>query len=303
VPEAEREHNPNGTTGQTDATGVTLLMLTEYFDVAPDGLKEIQWLAKCMRKPAMKAMSRKNRQRIDQFLDPIKRALLLNLPGMLMAEAMELRERQPAEAARRARTAIFFAIELRIPLRMKNLHTCRLGHNLRFAGGGSPIATLSFKGHEMKNDQDIEFGIRGRLREALQTYIELFLPWFAATSQDFAEHRWLFPAGGGKAGPLSHSQVRKTIIDTVAERVGAEFHPHLFRGLAVVFCLERDPAGLEHCRQLLGDKSLQVILTHYAAVRTKQAAERQDELVNEEADRLAILALPVKRRRKTGIRS
>jgi hypothetical protein len=89
-----------------------------------------------------------------------------------------------------------------------------------------------------------------------------------------------------KAGPLSYSQVRKTIIDTVAERVGADFHPHLFRGLAVVFCLERDPAGLEHCRQLLGDKSMQVILTHYAAVRTKQAAERQDELVNEEADRL-----------------
>jgi integrase len=227
----------------------------------------------------------------------------LNLPATLMAEAMALRERQPAEAARLARTAIFFAIELRIPLRIKNLHTCRLGHNLRFAGGGSPIATLSFQAHEMKNSQDIEFGISRRLCEALRTYIELFLPWFAATSPDFAENQWLFPAGGGKAGPLSHGQIRKTIIDTVAERVGAEFHPHLFRGLAVVFCLERDPAGLEHCRQLLGDKSMQVILTHYAAVRTKQAAERQDALVNEEADRLAILALPVKRRRKTGNRS
>jgi integrase len=185
---------------------------------------------------------------------------------------------------------------------MKNLHTCRLGHNLRFAGGGSPIATLSFQGHEMKNGQDIEFGISRRLCQTLQTYIELFLPWFARTSQDFAENQWLFPAGGGKAGPLSHSQVRKTIIDTVAEHVGAAFHPHLFRGLAVAFCQERDPAGLEHCRQLLGDKSMPVILTHYAAVRTKQAAERQDELVNEEADRLAILASPIKRRRKTGDR-
>jgi hypothetical protein len=303
VPEAQREHNPNGTNGQTDAAGVTLVMLAAYFDVAPDRLKELQWLAKRMRKPPMKAMSRKNRQRIDQFLDPVSRARLLNLPATLMAEAMELRERQPAEAARLARTAIFFAIELRIPLRIKNLHTCRLGHNLRFAGGGSPIATLSFQAHEMKNDDDIEFGIRGRLCKALQTYIELFLPFFAATSPDFADKQWLFPAGDGKAGPLSSSQVRKSIIDTVAERVGAEFHPHLFRSLAVVFCLERDPAGLEHCRQLLGDKSMQVILIHYAAVRTKQAAERQDRLVNEEADRLAILALPVKRRRKTGDRS
>jgi integrase len=303
VPEAEREHNPDGTNGQTDATGVTLLMLAQYFDVAPDVLKEIKWLAKQMRKPPMKAMSLKNRKRIDQFLDPVKRGLLLNLPGTLMAEAMELRERQPAEAARLARTAIFFAIELRIPLRMKNLHTCRLGYNLRFAGGDSPIATLSFQGHEMKNGQEIEYGISRRLCQTLQTYIELFLPWFAATSQDFAENQWLFPAGGGKAGPLSHSQVRKTIIDAVAERVGAEFHPHLFRSLAVEFCLEHDPAGLEHCRQLLGDKTDQVIRTHYTPVRTKQAAKRQDDLVNAEADRLAILAPPIKRRRKSGDRS
>jgi integrase len=303
VPDSEREHNREGTTGQTDAAGVTVLILAQYFDLAPDVLKEMQWLAKRMRKQPMKAMSRKNRKRIDQFLDPVKRGLLLNLPGTLMAEAMELRERQPAEAARLARTAIFFAIELRIPLRMKNLHACRLGHNLRFAGAGSPIATLSFQGHEMKNGQEIEFGISRRLCQTLQTYIELFLPWFAATSQDFAAKQWLFPAGDGKAGPLSNSQVRKTIIDTMAERVGAEFHPHLFRGLAVEFSLEHDPDGLEHCRQLLGDKSLQVILTHYAPVRTKRAAERQDELVNAEADRLAILASPVKRRRKTGDRS
>jgi hypothetical protein len=51
VPEAQREHNPNGTSRQTDAPGVTLVMLAAYFDVAPDRLKEIQWLAKRMRKP------------------------------------------------------------------------------------------------------------------------------------------------------------------------------------------------------------------------------------------------------------
>jgi integrase len=300
VPEAKRERSPNGTNGQTDATGVALLMLAQYFMLAPDGLEDIKWLAKQMRKPPMKAMSRKNRERIDQFLDPVKRGLLLNLPGTLMAEAMELRERQPAEAARRARTAIFFAIELRIPLRMKNLHTCRFGHNLRFAAAGSPVATLSFQGHEMKNGQEIEFSIGSRVYQLLQTYIERFLPWFTATSQDFEENRWLFPTGAGKAGPLSDSQVRKTIIDTVAERVGAKFHPHLFRSLAVEFCLEHDPAGLEHCRQLLGDKTMQVILTHYAPVRTKQAAKRQNDLVDAEADRLAVLTSPVRRRQKTG---
>jgi hypothetical protein len=139
-----------------------------------------------------------------------------------------------------------------------------------------------------------------RLCQMLQIYIDHFLPVFAATSADFAAMQWLFPAGDGKSGPLSASQVRKTILDTVAERVGAVFHPHLFRALAVDFALKRDPGGLEHCRQLLGDKSLQVVLTHYAAVRIREAAEHQDRLVDQEADRLAMPAPPVRRRRNTG---
>jgi hypothetical protein len=85
----------------------------------------------------------------------------------------------------------------------------------------------------------------------------------------------------------------------VAERVGAEFHPHLFRALAVEFALRHDPGALEHCRQLLGDSTMQVVLTHYAPIRTKEATDHQDRLVNAEADRLAMPPAPVKRRRNT----
>jgi hypothetical protein len=89
VPEAEREPNRNGNTGQLDAAGVTLLMLTQYFPTPPEVLEKIQGLIKKVRKPPMTAMTRKNRKRIDQFLDPVKRALLLNLPRVMMAEALE----------------------------------------------------------------------------------------------------------------------------------------------------------------------------------------------------------------------
>jgi integrase len=252
-----------------------------------------------VRKSPMSGMSRKNQQRLEQFRDPVKLGLLLNLARTLMAEALELRTQQPAEAARLARTAIFFAIELRIPLRMKNLHSCRLGHNLRFAGPGSPLAILSFQTFEMKTKRDTEYSVSERLCQFLHVYIEQFLPLFAATSPDFAKKQWLFPAGDGKPGPLSDGQVRKTIIDTVAERVGADFHPHLFRALAVEFALKHDPGALEHCRQLLGDKTMQVILTHYAPIRTKEATDHQDRLVNAEADRLAMPPARVKRKRNT----
>ena len=88
-----------------------------------------------------------------------------------------------------------------------------------------------------------------------------------ALSSDCAENQWLFPAGRRQPGPLSPSQVSKIINDTVAERVGAVFHPHLFRALAVELGLQRDPAGHEHARQLLGHGSLQTVLAHYAPVR------------------------------------
>ena len=295
----EAEPGWNGNTGQLDAVAVTLLMLASYFPPPPDVLKKLQGLAKAVRKSPMSGMSRKNQRRLEQFRDPVKLGLLLNLARTLMAEALELRTQQPAEAARLARTAIFFAIELRIPLRMQNLHTCRLGHNLRFAGPGSPLAILSFQIPEMKTKRDTEYSVSARLCQFLHVYIEQFLPFFAATSPDFADKQWLFPAGDGKPGPLSDGQVRKTIIDTVAERVGAEFHPHLFRALAVEFALKHDPGALEHCRQLLGDKTMQVILTHYAPIRTKEATDHQDRLVNAEADRLAMPPARVKRKRNT----
>ena len=129
-----------------------------------------------------------------------------------------------------------------------------------------------------------------RLCGLLKTYIEHFLPFFAAATPDFAANQWLFPAGGGRPGAVSICTIRTIIIDTMAERVGAVFHPHLFRGLAVKLCFDHSPGALEHCRQLLGDKTLQIVLRYYVQVMRKQASEHQDKLVNAEADRLAALA-------------
>ena len=128
IPQAERDYNESGNTGQTSAAGEVLVMLaTHCFPQPPDVLKALQGLAKKVRKPPPSEMSRKNSKRLDQFMDPLKLGLLLNLPHTMMREAMAMRGHRPAEAARLARTAIIFAIECRIPLRIKNLQSCRLG--------------------------------------------------------------------------------------------------------------------------------------------------------------------------------
>jgi hypothetical protein len=61
--------------------------------------------------------------------------------------------------------------------------------------------------------------------------------------------RWLFPLGEGRAGPTSIGRLRTLIVRTAAEHVGVIVNPHLFRTLAVTL-------ALEHCRLLLGGKSL-----------------------------------------------
>ena len=261
IPEAERDYNQGGNTGQTSAAGEVLVMLaTHCFPQPPDVLKTLQGLAKKVRKPPPSEMSRKNSKRLDQFMDPLKLGLLLNLPHTMMREAMDMQGQRPAEAARLARTAIIFAIECRIPLRIKNLQSCRLGYNLQFAGAQSQIVTLAFSEFETKNYVKIEFYVGPRLCGLLKTYIEHFLPFFATATPDFAANQWPFPAGGGRPGAVSICTIRTIIIDTMAERVGAVFHPHLFRGLAVKLCFDHSPGALEHCRQLLGDKTLEIVL-------------------------------------------
>jgi hypothetical protein len=98
--------------------------------------------------------------------------------------------------------------------------------------------------------------------------------------------------------------VATIIKDTMAERVGVVFHPHLFRGLAVLLCLEHSPGALESCRQLLGDKRLDIVLRHYWRADRIKTSAHHDNMVDAEADRLAELAAAsTGRGRRTGGRS
>jgi integrase len=153
--------------------------------------------------------------------------------------------------------------------------------------GGNPTSSPSDSLEaETKNRIDLEFYVGPRLHALLRTYIDYFLPFFAADSTDFDENHWLFPSGGNRRGPLSIGRLRKIITRTVAEYVGATVHPHLFRALTVTLALEHSPDALDHCRRLLGDKSLTIVLRHYNMMREMDAARRQSAFVDAEEDRL-----------------
>jgi integrase len=320
LPEADRVPNPLGTTAQTHNIGKTLVMIAKYREVSSETLKALKALAAEFRVPPLSKPTLKNRRRIDQFLnDRTKLKDLMRLPRKLMDEALALRDQSSEalrqagqtngheaarlthkatgltrEAAYRAREAVAIGILCRIPLRIKNLHEIRIGTNLQFAGGDSTIVTLCFTEAETKNVIDLQFYVGPRLYVLLRTYIDFFLAFFAAKSADFDENHWLFPSGGHLrgSGPLSIDRLREIIVRTVAENVGATINPHLFRALAVALALEHSPDALEHCRQLLGDNSLTIVLRHYSMMKEMEAARRQSSFVDAEEDRLARAPAP-----------
>lgn len=324
-PAAERVANARGTTATTQTLGARLLMIARHYCVVPaETLDKLKALERDFRLPLMTRPTARNRQRVDQFLnDRAMLQTLMRLPATLLDEALALRA-QAAEvgqqavqanstetaeqlthtasgltrqAAHLAREATLIGILCRIPLRIKNLHAIRIGTHLRFAGGSADSVTLCFTEAETKNHSELEFFVGARLHGRLRTYITLFLPFFADGSTDFAEQQWLFPSGGGRAGPTSIGRLREAIERSVAENVGATIHPHLFRALAVTIALEHAPNAVEHCRKLLGDNSMTVILRHYAMMQAKAAAQRQSTFVDLEEDRLAVVPPPVIRRR------
>lgn len=289
---ARREH-VSGHSATLQSIGETLIVIAHYRGVSSEELSDIKDLVKDIRCPKQHGLTKKNRDRLRQFEDDQTLALLLALPRRLMGDALKKREYARANnqpllpAARLARAAITIAILLRIPLRIRNLHAIQIGTHLKFSGERSDVVTLGFQAHETKNWEELEFYVGARLVELLRLYIAWFLPALSAQSPDFAENRWLFPAGGDRPGPLQIDSLRQIIEETVEEGTGAKIHPHLFRALAVRIHLRRSPGALEHCRKLLGDRTLEVVLAYYASLSGREASEAQDKLVDAEEARLA----------------
>ena len=136
------------------------------------------------------------------------------------------------------------------------------------------ISHLVLQPHETKNSYNGEWAVGPELSAFLHRYIRVFRPVLAMAGGD-----WLFPAGFGKPGSLSTEAMAQQITRVVADEVGAVINTHLFRCLCARFVLEHSPNALEDVRLLIGDKSLQVVLAHYAAVEPGNACRRNDAML------------------------
>jgi integrase len=270
-----------GVTTQTGAIATALMWTAKYHcKLDPDAISCLRSLASDVIPPMQSELTEKNRDRLRQFDDPIARMKLLHLSEYLMRQAEETLKKPVVAnktfvAARMARIAVAIEILLHIPLRVANLARLRLGQHLKYADTRSGrISYLRVQTHETKNHRNLEWSVGPRLDTFMQRYITAFRPILAPNGGDY-----LFPAGFGKNGPLSEAAMAASVKRTIADEIGAIVNPHLFRCFAAWIALENNPGALEDVRQLLGDKTLAIVLAHYSAMEPAAAARRHYDLL------------------------
>ena len=273
----ENPSRESGVTAQTGGIASALMMIAKYHcKLDMIAVDRLRLLAADVSPSKQTELSQKNRDRLRQFDDPLTLAKLLHLPEALMQAAEAMEQSRPFEAARKARVAVAINLLCNIPLRVSNLARLKLGEHLKYSDTRSGrISHLSLQSHETKNRRSVEWEIGRDLDSFLRRYTMSFRHILSSANNDS-----LFPAGFGNPGPLSIEAMAWDIKQTIAEEIGVIMNPHLFRALAAKLILEENPGALEDVRQLLGDKTLAIVLAHYAAIQPVMAARRYSALIS-----------------------
>jgi integrase len=262
--------NPeDGVTAQTGAIAATLMMIARHYcKLDTETLKRLGRMAEDVKPPRQSGLSQKNRDRLRQFDDPAILLNLVHLPARLMKRAEKMGDTK--QAARVARIAVAIDFELNIPIRVDNLAKLRLGADLRFSGDRrTRITHLVLTRTQTKNRHDVEWPIEPELSDHLMTYITKFRHHLAAPGSDY-----LFTSAVSKGGPITDERLGETIKEVIATEVGIVVNVHLFRSLVARLMLDHCPGALEDVRLLLGDKSMETVLAHYASREPGTAARR-----------------------------
>jgi integrase len=234
--------------------------------------------------PESVGLTQKNRECLRQFADPAKLAALLKLPKRLLQDALrnDLGRRRDAV---KVGFAVAIAIELYIPIRIKNLADLQLDKHIRRYGEKT---ILAIDAESTKNTQLIEAELPDEVTELLDIYTTRFRSRLVNGPSP-----WLFPGeNGGRRPPGGFgTQIR----DLIRKETGIQMTVHQFRHLAAKVYMDRCPGGLETVRRLLGHKSIATTERFYHELDAALSSRRYAEVVTERLEEAEGRAL--KRRR------
>lgn len=220
------------------------------------------------------AMTERNRIRLRQFDNPEILASLLRYPANTHRRIAALPRIGRTDALDMA-FALAVEIELMVPIRIQNLAGLHLDRHLLWNRGASADTLhILIPGKEVKNGQNLMFQLPATTIRLLQFYLDRCRPILCGP-----ENRFLFP-GRGAAAKLP-ANFGKQVVGRLKRDLGIEMHMHLFRHLAGKLVLGSPHGSYELVRQLLGNRSMEVILGNYTGEEVQDNLRRYGELIQQ----------------------
>ena len=245
-----------------------------HVGVTPDVLAQLGRMVRRVA-PPQTGLALKNRLALQQFVDPVLLERLIRLPDKVYATLPPAGMPLPPRTALRFQWALAVQLLLATAIRLGNLAGLELGRHLLVSGSGKQrrqIYCLVIPGEEVKNGQPIELPLPTATSAMIELYRTRVRPVLAP-----ANTSWLFPGenGGRKALATLGSQISHFL----ERELGARLTPHQFRHLVGFVYLRQHPHGHEVVRALLGHRSINTTLRHYAGLEGATAARHYDEVL------------------------
>lgn len=250
---------------------VALISVARHCDLPSDQLEDLKALFKTVARRSS-GMTETNRRRLAQFKKPGTLERFIDLPGVVAARVLGS-GKVTHKTALVMQNAALLALLQALPLRIKNAATLDLGTHIKRPAGGKPGPWLIYipRG-EVKNDIPIEAELSANSVAVIERYLAVFRPILIKNGGG-----WLFP--GNSDGHKAPGVLSKQLSRFLKRELGLEFHAHLIRHWAAFAYLEDNPGDYETVRQVLGHKSINVTLAHYASASTKASFKRYDAML------------------------
>jgi hypothetical protein len=220
------------------------------------------------------SMTERNRIGLRQFDNPEILASLLRYPANTHRRIAALPRIGRRDALDMA-FALAVEIELMVPIRIQNLAGLHLDRHLLWNRGASADTLhILIPGEEVKNGQNLMFQLPVLTIRLLRFYLDRCRPLLCGP-----ENRYLFP-GRGAAAKLP-ANFGKQVVGRLQRDLGIEMHMHLFRHLAGKLVLNSPHGSYELVRQLLGNRSMEVILGNYTGEEVQDNLRRYGEMIQQ----------------------
>jgi integrase len=271
-------------TDHIGAITATLRIVCKHLGIWSAALNDILRVGKPKKRARM---TKKRELRMQQLDDPDNEARLLHLPRRLMVEARALMaQAQRREAALLAGTAVAIAIELRCPMRIKNLAGLRMGVDIIKLDSRSTVWThFRIDERDVKNDVPLDWPINPDLASLMDVYVNEF-----RVHLNHCESTFLFPHRDCADRPRLAITLGQAMSREIHRFIGIDLSPHDFRAFAGVHLLKTGSGSTEDLQHILGHKTPATALSYYTSFRPKWAAERYNALLDSSTAKMELRA-------------